>query len=47
MVLPSFLLVLDKYAVTKAFAAEPIIEVYDGDDEQEDKKHVEHQSLNI
>lgn len=34
MVLPSFLLVLDKHAVTKAFAAEPFIEVYDGDDEQ-------------
>lgn len=34
MVLPSFLLVLDKHAVTKAFASEPFIEVYDGDDEQ-------------
>lgn len=45
MVLPSFLLVLDKFAVTKAFAAEPIIEVYDGDDEK-DHKQVEHQSLN-
>lgn len=45
MVLPSFLLVLDKFAVTKAFAAEPIIEVYDGDDEK-DQKQVEHQSLN-
>lgn len=37
MVLPSFLLVVDKFAVTKAFAAEPLIEVYDGDDEQEDE----------
>ena len=34
MVLPSLLLVLDKFAVTKAFAAEPLIEVYDGEDEQ-------------
>ncbi len=34
MVLPSFLLVLDKFAVTKAFASEPFIEVYDGDDEE-------------
>ncbi len=33
MVLPSFLLVLDKYAVTKAFEGEPIIEIFDGDDE--------------
>ncbi|NTW26319.1 MAG: MMPL family transporter, partial [Lentimicrobium sp.] len=32
MVLPSLLLVLDKYLVTKAFASEPIIEIYDGDD---------------
>lgn len=32
MVLPSLLLVLDKYAVTKAFSAEPVIEVYDGED---------------
>lgn len=32
MVLPSLLLVLDKYAVTKAFKAEPLIEVYDGED---------------
>jgi len=32
MVLPSFLLVLDKYAVTKAFEAEPIIEIFDGDE---------------
>ncbi len=34
MVLPSFLLVLDKFAVTKAFASEAFIEVYDGDDEE-------------
>jgi hypothetical protein len=33
MVLPSFLLVLDKYAVTKAFESEPIIEIFDGEDE--------------
>jgi hypothetical protein len=33
MVLPSLLLVLDKYAVTKAFEGEPIIEIYDGDEE--------------
>lgn len=33
MVLPAFLLVLDKFAVTKAFESEPFIEVYDGDDE--------------
>ncbi|MCB9014986.1 MAG: MMPL family transporter [Lentimicrobiaceae bacterium] len=32
MVLPSLLLVLDKYVVTKAFASEPIIEIYDGED---------------
>jgi len=33
MVLPSLLLVLDKYAVTKAFKGEQIIEIFDGDDE--------------
>jgi predicted RND superfamily exporter protein len=33
LVLPSLLLVLDKYLVTKAFKSEPIIEIYDGDDE--------------
>lgn len=33
MVLPSLLLVLDKFAVTKAFASEPLIEVYDGEDQ--------------
>jgi predicted RND superfamily exporter protein len=33
LVLPSLLLVLDKYAVTKAFESEPLIEIYDGDDE--------------
>jgi len=37
MVLPSFLLVVDKFAVTKAFASEPLIEVYDGDDSQEEE----------
>ncbi len=35
MVLPSLLMVLDKFAVTKAFASEPFIEVYDGDVEEE------------
>ena len=34
LVLPSFLLVLDKYAVSKAFEAEPLIEIYDGEDEK-------------
>lgn len=33
VVLPSLLLSLDKFLVTKAFEGEPIIEVYDGDDE--------------
>ncbi len=33
MVLPSLLLVLDKYAVTKAFKGEQFIEIYDGDEE--------------
>ncbi len=33
MVLPSLLLVLDKYAVTKAFKGEQIIDIFDGDDE--------------
>jgi uncharacterized protein len=32
VVLPSLLLTLDKIVVTKAFKAEPIIEVYDGDE---------------
>lgn len=32
MVLPSLLLILDKYLVTKAFESEPFIEIYDGDD---------------
>jgi hypothetical protein len=32
MVLPSLLLVLDKYLVTKAFKSEPVIEIYDGED---------------
>lgn len=31
LVLPSLLLVLDKYAVTKAFESEPVIEIYDGE----------------
>lgn len=39
MVLPSLLLVLDKYAVTKAFEAEPIIEIYDGDDVSNGNNH--------
>ncbi len=39
MVLPSLLLVLDKYAVTKAFEAEPIIEIYDGEDVSNGKRH--------
>ncbi|MFA5971287.1 MAG: MMPL family transporter [Lentimicrobiaceae bacterium] len=39
MVLPSLLLVLDKYAVTKAFKGEQIIEIYDGDDELNGKNH--------
>ncbi len=33
LVLPSLLLVLDKYVVTKAFRGEQLIEIYDGDDE--------------
>jgi len=33
MVLPSFLLVLDKYAVTKAFEGEQLIDIFDGDEE--------------
>jgi predicted RND superfamily exporter protein len=32
VVLPSLLLSLDKIVVTKAFKAEPLIEVYDGDE---------------
>jgi hypothetical protein len=32
MVLPSLLLVLDKYVVTKAFKGEQIIEIFDGDE---------------
>jgi predicted RND superfamily exporter protein len=38
MVLPSLLLVLDKYVVTKAFASEPFIEVYDGEDAESPKE---------
>ncbi len=41
MVLPSFLLVLDKFAVTKAFASEPFIEVYDGEDAENDEENEE------
>lgn len=33
MVLPSLLLVLDKYAVTRAFESEPLIDIYVDDDE--------------
>jgi hypothetical protein len=33
MVLPSLLLVLDKYVVTKAFKGEQLIEIFDGDEE--------------
>jgi hypothetical protein len=32
MVLPSLLLVLDKYVVTKAFKGEQLIEIFDGED---------------
>lgn len=38
MVLPSLLLVLDKYVITKSFKSEPIIEIYDGDDETAEEK---------
>lgn len=38
LVLPSLLLVLDKYVVTKSFKSEPIIEIYDGDDDINDEK---------
>lgn len=34
MVLPSLLLVLDKYVVTKAFKGEQLIEIYDGDTDE-------------
>ena len=37
MVLPSLLLTLDKHAVTKAFKSEPIIEIYDEDDLDDDE----------
>lgn len=37
MVLPSLLLVLDKFAVTKAFAGESFIDVYDGDDQESEE----------
>jgi len=32
MVLPSLLLVLDKYVVTRAFKGEQFIDIYDGDE---------------
>ena len=45
MVLPSFLLVLDKYAVTKAFEEKPIIDIYDenevnGEDHENGKNNI-------
>ena len=45
MVLPSFLLVLDKYAVTKAFEEKPLIDIYDenevnGDDNGNGKNNI-------
>lgn len=39
VVLPSLLLSLDKRVVTKAFEAQPIIEVYDGDDVNNENNH--------
>jgi uncharacterized protein len=39
MVLPSLLLVLDKYAVTKAFKGEPLIEIFDGDEAVNGNNH--------
>jgi uncharacterized protein len=45
MVLPSLLLVLDKYAVTKAFAGEQIIEIFDGDDESNGNNHSKEEGL--
>jgi len=45
MVLPSLLLVLDKYAVTKAFAGEQIIEIFDGDDESNSNNQGREESL--
>jgi predicted RND superfamily exporter protein len=35
LVLPSLLLVLDKYVVTRSFESEPIIEIYEDDDSDE------------
>jgi predicted RND superfamily exporter protein len=46
MVLPSLLLVLDKYAVTKAFEGQPVIEIYDGDDEENGNHTVNGQRKN-
>lgn len=34
LVLPSLLLSLDKYLVTKAFESQPLIEIFDGDDDE-------------
>jgi uncharacterized protein len=36
MVLPSFLLVLDKFAVTKAFRGQQLIDIFDGEEENVD-----------
>jgi len=38
MVLPSLLLTLDKHAVTKAFESEPIIEIYNEADLEDEKR---------
>jgi predicted RND superfamily exporter protein len=45
LVLPSFLLVLDKYAVTKAFESEPIIEIYDGEDQLINGNHTNEKGI--
>ena len=42
VVLPSLLLTLDKRLVTKAFEAEPIIEIYDGDDANNSNSRPDH-----
>ncbi len=47
LVLPSLLLVLDKYAVTKAFESEPLIEIYDGEDDNKGKSNGNHSATNI
>ncbi len=46
MVLPSLLLVLDKFAVTRAFASEPIIEIYDGEDQEHQDENQDQDSNN-